>query len=145
MTNNNDKQDSKELDAWIKNNLNDAVQKLIDKGDVDSVVVEAKPAWVLPFQILIGKIRTKGQLNDFQWFICGEVPTDYIESSVAKIPREAARHFSMKWQLTASKYQGKNIKQPPEQIQQEDVVNNLIDQAQALYEVVEHEALWPNQ
>ncbi len=52
----------KELDAWIKKNLNAAVHKLMARGNIDSLVVEGKAAWVLPFQVLIGKIRAKDQL-----------------------------------------------------------------------------------
>ncbi len=142
MNQNTEKPARKELDAWIKKNLNAAVHKLIDKGTIDSAAVEAKSAWVLPFQILIGKIRASGQQENFTWFICGEVPTDYLESQVAKTPREAARHFCLKWQLTASRHQGKNNSHDPSKISQQDVVKNLIEQSEALYQVVENERLW---
>lgn len=132
----------KELDAWIKKNLNAAVHKLMERGTIDSLVVEAKPAWVLPFQVLIGKIRAKDQSGDFEWFICGETPTDYLESAVAEKPREAARHFAMKWQLTASRYLGKGTEQKPEQIKQEDVVNNLIRHAEDLHSLTQDDRLW---
>ena len=142
MNQKTDKPDQKELDAWVKKNLNTAVHKFIDKGTIDSAVVEARPAWVLPFQILIGKIRAKNQPENFTWFICGELPTDYVEASVAKTPKEVARHFSLKWQLTASNFQGKNINQDPSQIAQDDVAGNLIKHAEALYGLVEIERLW---
>lgn len=145
MDQNIDKPGRKELEAWIKTNLNAAVHKLMDKGKIDSLVIEARPAWVLPFQIVIGKIRAKDQSGDFEWFICGEVPTDYLEAAVAETPRDAARHFSMKWQLTASRYQGKDTNQDPSQIQQDEVVNNLISHSQALYTLVEDDRVWLQQ
>jgi hypothetical protein len=145
MNQKTEKPDRKELDAWVKKSLNTAVYKYIDKGIVDSAVVEAKPAWVLPFQILIGKIRAKDQPENFTWVICGELPTDYVASSVATTPKEVARHFSLKWQLTASKVQKKNTEQAPSPITQDDVANNLIGHAEALYELVENEPLWQQQ
>jgi hypothetical protein len=135
-----------ELKAWIKTQLNVAVKKIIKHGNVDSLIVEAKPAWVLPFQILIGKIRPQDQSNEFEWFICGEVPTDYLESAVASTPREAARHFAMKWQLGAVRYQ--------EQMSQEEASGNeidkswqepveqLVEKAEALYALVDDTRLW---
>jgi len=145
MNQNTDKPDRKELDAWVKKNLNTAVHKFMDKGTIDSAVIEARPAWVLPFQILIGKIRAKDQPENFTWFICGELPTDYVGASVAKTPKEVARHFSLKWQLTASQFQEKQTDRAPSQIAQNEVADNLISHAEALYELVENERLWQQQ
>ncbi|MBL4630812.1 MAG: DUF4826 family protein [Paraglaciecola sp.] len=142
MSRNTEKPNSKEIDAWVKKNLNTSVYKFINRGTIDDPIVEAKPAWVLPFQILLGKIRAKSHPEKFTWVICGDLPTDYVESSVASTPKEVARHFSFKWQLTASKFQDKNIEQPPSQIAQDDVAKNLISHAEALYELVENEHLW---
>ncbi len=134
--------ESSELDDWIKEKQNSAIQKFIKKYKVNSPVIEAKPSWMLPFDVLIGKIRVKEMYDDFKWFICGDIPTDYLESSVAKTPKEAARHFCMKWQLTASNYEGKNTNQSSSQINQDDIVKNLIHQSQRLYTLVEDERLW---
>lgn len=143
-----DKPGRKELDAWIKKQLDTAVRKLMNQGAIDSLIVEAKPAWVLPFQILIGKIRAQDHSQDFEWFICGEVPTDYLEAAVASTPRETARHFVMKWQLAAARHQEKLAQDPtaatPES-QQEDPGGQLADQAEALYSVVEDDRLWLQQ
>jgi len=142
MNSTNDKIENIEQDAWIKKNLNAAVNKYMEKGIIKNPVIEAKPAWQLPFQILIGKIRSGDHQDNFHWFICGEVPTDYVESSVAKTPREAARHFCMKWQLTASRYDGQVAESNPAQLPLEDVIKNLIDQSQALNDVVIDDRLW---
>ena len=143
-----DKSGRAELDSWIKKHLDTAVRKFIKKGKIDSLVVEAKPAWVLPFQILIGKIRAKGASKKFDWFICGEVPTDYVESSVASTPRDTAKHFAMKWQLAAARHQ-QRIGQSPvaitQESQQEEPVAQLVRQAEALYTVVEDDRVWLQQ
>lgn len=134
-----------ELDTWTKKNLNDAVRKFIKQGNIDSLLVEAKPAWALPFQILIGKIRAQGQTKGFEWFICGELPTDYLASSVASTPRETAKHFAMKWQLAAARRKassGQDLSAATPDPQQVDSGDQLAGQAEALYEVVEDDRLW---
>ena len=148
MNKNFDSPEQAELDIWIKKHLDASVKKFMKQGNIESIMVEAKPAWVLPFQILIGKIRIPDSSNDFVWFICGEVPTDYLDSSVASAPRETARHFAMKWQLAAARHQQK-VEQNPVAITQkslqEDPAAELVKQAEALYGVVEDDRLWLQQ
>lgn len=136
------------LKTWVKTQLDSAVWKLIDQGDIKSLMVEAKPAWALPFQILIGKIRAQDKSKDFKWFICGEVPTDFLESTVATTPREVARHFAMKWQLQAERDQnlkGHNLSGPGPESSQDDPGNQLVDKAEALYELASDAGLWLQQ
>ena len=145
MDENHDKPRREELNAWNKKQLNAAVRKLMDQGAIDSLIVEAKPAWVLPFQILIGKVRAQGQSTDFKWFICGEIPTDHLPSSVATTPRDAARHFVMKWQLAAARFQQRTEQNPSvttSESQREDPGKQLSDNAEALYGLVEDDRLW---
>lgn len=147
----NDKLDKNwrvELDSWIKKHLDTAVQKFIKQWQVDSLMVEAKPAWVLPFQILIGKIRIPGTTKEFYWFICGEVPTDYLDSSVASTPRDTAKHFALKWQLAAARHQQKSEQNPialTQESLQDDPSAQLVGQAEALYAVVADDRLWLQQ
>ena len=143
-----DKGGRAELDKWIKTHLDTAVRRFIKQGKIDGLLVEAKPAWVLPFQILIGKIGAQGSRKEFDWFICGEVPTDYVASSVAATPRDTAKHFAMKWQLAASRHQQK-IGQNPAAItpesEHEDSAAQLVRKAEALYTVVEDDRVWLQQ
>lgn len=146
MDENLDNPRREKLNAWIKEHLNASVRKLMNEGAIDSLIVEAKPAWVLPFQILIGKIRAQGQPVDFIWFICGEVPTDFLESKVASTPREAARHFSMKWQLEAARHQNLTDQKPPQPVSElHDPGTHLVDQAEALYALADDTRLWQQQ
>jgi hypothetical protein len=136
---------NEELNAWIKKQRDAAVSKFTRKGSIDSLIVEAKPAWVLPFQILIGKIRAQGLAKDFDWFICGELPTDYLASSVTSTPRETAKHFAMKWQLAAARHKRsteQDLSAATPDPQQEDSGDQLAGHAEALYEVVEDDRLW---
>jgi hypothetical protein len=145
MDENLDKPGREQLKAWTKKQLDAAVRKLTGPGAIDSIIIEAKPAWVLPFQILIGKIRAHGQLTDFDWLICGEVPTDTLESTVAPTPREAARHFAMKWQLEAARQQdltGQESRGTEPESGGEDPGEQLAFKAEALYSLVDDARLW---
>ncbi len=134
-----------QLKAWTKKQLDTAVRELMNLGVIDSLIIEAKPAWVLPFQILIGKIRARGQSKNFGWFICGEVPTDFLKSTLAATPRDAARHFAMKWQLKAARHRRMASQEPggtePES-GQEDPGDQLVFKAEALYSLVDDARLW---
>jgi hypothetical protein len=145
MEKNVDNPGQEKLKIWIKSQLDAAVQKLIKHGTVDSLIIEAKPAWVLPFQILIGKIRDQGHPDEFEWFICGEVPLDYLESTVASTPREAARHFAMKWQLGAVRYEELEDPESPgetTEASRQDAVDQLVEKAEALYALADDTRLW---
>lgn len=130
------------LDTWVKTQLNGAVRSLTDQGIIEGFLVEAKPAWVLPFQILIGKIRGQGTPKEFFWFICGDLPTDFVGSTVASVPRDAARHFALKWQLQATRYQAEENHPHSSGLNQDDFDEQLVEKAEALYGLVENEGLW---
>ena len=143
MDENLDNPGREQLNAWTKKQLDASVRKLMDLGVIDSMVVEAKPAWVLPFQILIGKIRAHGHAKDFEWFICGELPTDFLESSVAATPREAAKHFAMKWQLEVARHKDLPAQDSPGPVLQlSESGSQLAETAEALYELTDDEGLW---
>jgi len=121
-------QPSEELNNWIKDQLQAAIQHLGKLGVIQSVVVEAKPAWVLPFTLVIGQVREKERLVGFDWFISGDAPITHAEAAAAKTPREAARHFALQWQLKAAR-QGEDGE-------------DLARKAEALYELVEDDQFW---
>ena len=115
-------------DAWVKETTGRAVKELTAQGVLESVLVEAKPAWAFPGQILIGKVRDQGDRTGFYWFIAGMLPTDCIASSVAPTARDAARHFSLKWQLEAAR--------------KGEEGEELARQAEGLYELTDQPELW---
>ena len=116
------------LKEWTAQTLKAAVQELLDGGITDNALVEARPAWVFPFQILIGKIREQGDETRFWWFISGDVPTDHADSGVAPSAREAARYFALRWQVRAAN--------------DTDAGPQLAEQAEALYQLVEDDRHW---
>lgn len=141
-----DNRGREELQAWIKLRLDAAVKELMHSGVVDNRFIEAKPAWVFPFQVLIGKIRKPLDSSDFNWFICGEVPTDHLDSGAASSPRAAARHFAMKWQLEAARQLDLPGQESTGQVpKSREPGSQLADQAEALYALTDDARLWQQQ
>jgi hypothetical protein len=91
--------------------------------------------WTLPHRLFIGKVWPKTDRN-----------TDHIESSLAETAREAARHFSLKWQLQAGRLGGLRDQDETgssdDKIEWEKVSGKLQAQAEALYGLVEQEEIW---
>jgi hypothetical protein len=136
------KQTEEELKKWVKNQLDSAVRELMDQGLFNSVMIEAKPAWVLPFGLLIGMIREQDQRKDFDWFISGDCPTDRVHSTIASTAREAARHFSLQWQLEAKRLEDSSPGEPETDSFTGQTTQQLVEKAQSLYELVEEDSLW---
>jgi len=146
MTDTTQSEDQEKLNNWIKRKLESGVNELMDRKIVDVLLAEARPAWVFPYQILIGKVRERGQRVGHIWFICGDrIPTDTVKSYKASSPREAARHFALKWQLEASRAQeaweqsGGKWMPGARSAQGKD---ELVAQAEGLYELVNADELW---
>ena len=115
---------------WARDIFDKAVRQIIDLGIIDGAYAEARPAWVLPDNVVIGQLRDANEPTAFRWVITGEMPTDHIGSDVAATPRDAARHFSLKWQMDAA-----HTKNPA-------VVDMLVAKAEELYQIVEDDSLW---
>ncbi len=118
-----------QLKPWIKEQIDAAVEYLGKKGAFESAFIEAKPAWTVPRQVLIGKAREHGERTDFRWFICGNLPFDHVGSEAAASPRAAARHFALKWQLDAARMAGA-------------AGEELAQHAEALYALADDDGLW---
>ena len=96
---------------WAREMTDAAVNEIMDKGVLSSEIIEARPAWWLPHRIVIGQIRDTQQHMASVWIIAGQVPTDYVSTEAAPTPRDAARHFAMKWQLDAARYKDPSIQE----------------------------------
>lgn len=118
------------LSPWARDTFDKAVRNIIDLGIIDGAFVEARPAWALPDNVVIGQLRDANEPTSFIWVISGEMPTDHIASNVAATARDAARHFSLKWQMDAA------------HTKNSAVANMLVAKAEQLYEIVEDDNLW---
>lgn len=92
--------------AWAKARLAEAIDELTEKGIVTTPFVEARLAWMLPQQFFIAELRENSTAPPALWLIGGDVPADHVDVALADTPRNAARHFGMKWQLEAAREGG---------------------------------------
>ena len=131
--------------TWAKEELETAIQTITNQGTIESPIVEARPAWTKPFDVVIGQPRKQRDSAEFLWVIGGSVPIDCINSGVAATPREAARYFSMKWQLEAARYEDpeerKRLALDPA-VDWEAQGIALIAKAEYLYTMVDDDQLW---
>jgi hypothetical protein len=136
---------SSELAAWSREQLNIAIDELIRAGELDGVLLEARPAWAFPRSTVIGKVREQGEHDLFYWVICGDPPVDYINATMAATPREAARHFAMKWQLEAARHREPQVRKKldPEGKRDWDTLCDALEtRALSLFRLVDADSLW---
>ena len=130
---------------WISDTLDKAVQDTAKLGVIPDELIEARAIWSVENKVLIGQVRQAGDSAGFLWFICGDLPTDHIGGPSASTPREALRHFSLKWQLDAQKYADPEVRKAhgldPAQ-NWERMTASLVAKAEELYSMAEDEKLW---
>jgi len=145
MTETQNNPEHEDVKAWIKKCTDDAVLELMVDGVYVDRLVEAKPVWAAPLQVLIGQIRELGAPNRFRWFICGELPTDHLDAAAASTPREAAKYFALKWQLDAARLREAAQRQaagPVSAPDRDDYAGQLAAKAEALFALVNDTKLW---
>ena len=144
MTDSKAEKDRAALDSWFKPLIDATVKEMLARQAVTDTAVEASPVWMLPYKILISKVWGISQKTRFIWTISGEaVVTDHIPGSMAATPRDAARHFSLKWQMDADRLiaVGKS-KKPAEGQHMGNYANKLIRDAESLYDLTEQADIW---
>ena len=146
MTESNPDMDKEALKAWYTKLLYAVVREMIKIGAVSGTAAEARPVWISPHKVLIAKVWEASQKSNFIWTISGEaVITDHIAGNVATTPRDAARHFSLKWQMDADRLLvlAKN-RQPVENTEEhmEAYTDKLIQYAEYLYEMASRDEVW---
>lgn len=129
--------------AWGKSELDKAVKEVLDSGIFQAARVEAGIAWMLPGAVLIGQIREKIDKSAFRWIITGpDVPLDHVQGDVARNPREALKHFCLKWQLGAEKVREASVNDPDTGDHYRAKADQLARQAENLYEIAEADQFW---
>ena len=127
---------------WTKKVLDGAVAEVIGSGLFSGPLLQARPAWQLPGALLIAECQVGDELF---WLIAGPgSPTDIIAQRLAGTPREAGRHFALKWQLGAKQLESGEAT-PLAQVDQNTLdgkVALLIHCADSLHELVSTDHLW---
>jgi hypothetical protein len=137
-----------ELEAyaeWAKDELRGMAEH-VRSSDLFHEEVMGHAVWTLPHQVFIGKAWPQSNRNQAYWIISGpQLPTDHIDAGLAESAREAARHFSMKWQLQSGRLGALDEpagEQPEDDVDWKKISATLQAQAEALYGLVEKDELW---
>jgi len=131
--------------AWAKDRLAEAVNEITKTGIFEGLTVEARVAWMLPNKIVIGRVRDSGSSHREYWLIAGELPTDCVNAELCATPREAAKHFALKWQLGAEQIRDPKMRKAQGLNQEKDweaESNDLASIAESLYQVVDADKVW---
>lgn len=146
MTEANNDADKEAIRAWFKPLLDNVVVELQARNVVSGTAVEASPVWMFPYKILIAKVWGLGQKNRFTWTIAGEAMiTDHIPGKMAATPKDAARHFALKWQMDADRLIALANSNTPVEGKREHLsayAHKLIHDAEALYGLTEQDGIW---
>jgi len=130
---------------WAKQELHGMAEH-VRNSDLFHEEVVGHAVWTLPHQIFIGKAWPKSNRNRAYWIISGtQLPTDHIDAGLADSARDAARHFSMKWQLQSARLEKMDQNRedvPKDDVNWDAIAAKMQAQAEALYKLAEQEEPW---
>ena len=131
-------------DDWNKSQLEKAINELSVMGIFQGARLEGRVSWALKNAVLIGQVRESIDKTSFRWIVAGEnVPTDHVDGHSADNPRDALRHFCLKWQLGADQVIQASENDPVSGEKYRAKASGLQKQAEDLYEIVESDTFWP--
>ena len=146
MNESSKKPNTAELKTWYKKRLDKLVEEMLRSKAVSGAAIDASPVWAAPELVLLAKIWDASQKRNFIWAITGDgVVTDHIAGNVAATPQEAARHFSLKWQMDAERFLGMAPGAGSSEkttAQLEAFSKRLVASAELLYDFASRDELW---
>jgi hypothetical protein len=149
MTEKQSSTEASELRAWYKRLLDNVVSEMLRAGAVSGAAVEAAPIWVVPQQILIAQVWGAGQKSNFIWTIAGDgAILDHIAGSVAATPRDAARHFALKWQMDAEQLRRVAQRKTASARDAKQIAayaDRIVECSERLYELAGRDDVWGNE
>ncbi|WP_025820217.1 DUF4826 family protein [Shewanella marina] len=123
---------------WVREQFQKANKFLAEKGIIPSKVLEQDSRYLAPY-LAIWKLESKQPQKKTYWVMSGDLPTDYVDVSVAETAREAVRHFSMMWHLKAENLIKSGATKDATQAK---FAQLLVARAESLYKIQEDENLW---
>lgn len=144
-----EKKDKEALRGWYKAVLDATVREMLKVKAISGAAIEAAPIWAFPNEILIAKVWDATQKSQFIWTISGKgVVTDHIPGSMAATPKEAARHFSLKWQMDAERLT--EVAKSRRSVEQgeahmKEYTARLVACAETLYDMTTQDKIWKQQ
>lgn len=131
--------------AWAQEEMQRVAQYTRDSDLIHEEIV-GRAVWTLPHRVFIGHVRPKSDKIRSYWVISGsDLPTDHIDKKLAASARDAARHFSYRWQLKCAHLEelGKTNQGHPEgEADWGSAAARLRAQAEALYSLADNAVLW---
>jgi len=132
--------------AWYTSLLDQVVKEMIRVKAVEGAAVQASPVWMLPNRMLMAKVWAVTKESDFVWTLSiDKLIADFVAGSLAATPREAAKHFALKWQMDADRLtnfgQSEASGKKDEQRMQEFSAK-LIEHAELLYDLTSRDEAW---
>ena len=140
-------QDVEKFAEWLKEQIQGMNRHVYTSGLI-STEATGLCIWAVPHLVFLGQVWPTEDRSKKYWVISGlDLPTDHIDESLAATPRDAARHFSMKWQLQSSKVanlgeQGVGDDGSTASTDWQQIAGSLQSNAEALYTLVERDELW---
>lgn len=125
-----------ESQLWVREQFQSANKYLAERGLLSDQILTKESRYLVP-DIAVWKFKL--QNGKKVWVINGRVTTDHVNADVAKTPRDVMRHFSLQWQLKAENIRALGNAADPAQ---RGMVQILIRNAEALYQLSQEEQLW---
>ena len=122
--------------VWVREQFQSANKYLAERGLLSEQILTKESRYLVP-EIAVWKFKL--QNGKKVWVINGRVTTDHVNADVAKTPRDVMRHFSLQWQLKAENISALGDAADPAQ---KGMVQILIRNAEALYQLSQDERLW---
>ena len=146
MTESNAETEREAIKSWYTKLLHSLTREMIRIKAVAGPAVEARPVWISPHKVLIARVWEASQKSEFIWAISGaNAVTDHLAGNMAATPREAARHFSLKWQMDADRLLAIAKDKPTVEGTQENMeayTSQMIQYAESLYDLASRDDVW---
>lgn len=137
-------EDSEAVRSWAENVAQDLARRLVKRG-ILSGKTQVEARWAAPGHIFLGIAWQEDRPRDRYWVIGGEAVTpDVVPLSVADNPRDAARHFYLRWQMAGAKM-GANANgegKHPGLVDWTGLEERFARQAEMLYDLTTRDSVW---
>ncbi|MCK8045380.1 MULTISPECIES: DUF4826 family protein [Shewanella] len=127
-----------QIQEWTRAQFQKANKFLAEKGIMPHKVHPEESRYLAPY-VALWKIDSKKPTKQTYWVMSGDLPSDYVEVSVAATAREALRHFSMMWQMKAENIQRSGLTKDPAQAK---FAQLLVSRAESLYKMQADDNIW---
>lgn len=127
---------------WARAALLRICERLIE-DDVVGRDAHAEVAWTIPERYLIARISSDARPREVFWATGGDLPVDYVSAGVAASPREAARHFCLRWQLEGARIADLSKNAGPGATSEwQQVGGSLAEKAELLNDCLRRDEFW---